>query len=132
MYVMDDWKITPRLTVNLGLRWEIIPPFYEVTGRMSEVSLSATNPEAGKPGALIFANQVNDTFWKQILPRFGFAWRATESGKLVVRGGYAVTSTPPIANNWGYGGFTFGFNTNVPDPRRHQSNRLRRRSDACT
>jgi hypothetical protein len=113
MYAMDDWKITPRLTVNYGLRWEIIPPFYEVTGRMSEVSLSVMNPEAQKPGALIFGNQFNDTYYRQILPRVGFAWRATESGKLVIRGGYAITSTPPIANNWGYGAFTFGFNTNV-------------------
>jgi hypothetical protein len=113
MYVMDDWKVTPRLTLNLGFRWEIIPPFYETTGRMSEVSLAVQNPEAKFPGALIFANQVNDTYWRQLMPRFGFAWRATESGKLVVRGGYAITSTPPIANNWGYGGFTYGFNANV-------------------
>ena len=112
MYFMDDWKITPRLTLNLGLRWEIIPPFYEVTDRMSQVSLSATNPEAGRPGALVFADRVNDTYWRQFLPRFGFAWRATD--KMVIRGGYAMTSTPPIANNWGYGGFTFGFNGNVP------------------
>jgi hypothetical protein len=112
MYVMDDWKLTPRLTVNLGMRWEIIPPFYEVTGRMSEVSLAVPNPDAKRPGALIFANQVNDTFWKQFLPRVGFAWRTTD--KMVIRAGYAVTSTPPIANNWGYGGFTFGFNGSVP------------------
>ena len=112
VYFMDDWKITPRLTVDLGLRWEIIPPFYETTGRMSEVSLAVQNPEAKRPGALIFANQFNDTYWRQILPRFGMVWRATE--KLVVRGGYAITSTPPIANNWGYGGFTYGFNANVP------------------
>jgi hypothetical protein len=112
MYFMDDWKVTPRLTLNLGLRWEIIPPFYETTGRMSEVSLSVQNPDAKKPGALIFANRFNDTYWKQILPRVGFAWRATN--KVVVRGGYAVTSTPPIANNWGYGGFTYGFNGSVP------------------
>jgi len=108
LYFMDDWKVTPRLTLNLGLRWEVIPPFYETTGRMSEVSLSAANPEAGRPGALVFANQVNDTYWRQILPRVGFAWRTTN--KLVIRGGYAITSTPPIANNWGYGGFTYGFN----------------------
>ena len=46
LYFMDDWKVTPRLTVNLGMRWEIIPPFYEVTNRMSEVSLAVQNPEA--------------------------------------------------------------------------------------
>jgi hypothetical protein len=111
-YVMDDWKITPRLTLNLGLRWEIIPPFYEVTDRMSEVSLAVQNPEARRPGALIFGDRFNDTYWKQILPRVGFAWRATD--KMVIRGGYAITSTPPIANSWGYGGFTFGYDTNVP------------------
>jgi len=112
VYLMDDWKVTPRLTVNIGLRWEIIPPFYEVTNRMSEVSLAVQNPEAKRPGALIFPTSVNDTFWKQILPRVGFAWRASD--KVVVRGGYAITSTPPIANNWGYGGFTYGFNASVP------------------
>lgn len=111
-YAMDDWKITPKLTVNLGLRWEVIPPFYETTNRMSEVSLSVMNPEAQRPGALIFANRVNDTYWRQVLPRIGIAWRATD--KMVIRTGYAVTSTPPIANNWGYGGFTFGFNASVP------------------
>ncbi len=72
MYVMDDWKITPRLTLNLGFRWEIIPPFYETTNRMSEVSLSVPNPEAERPGSLIFADRVNDTYWRQFLPRFGF------------------------------------------------------------
>ena len=51
LYVMDDWKITPRLTMNLGFRWEIIPPLYEVTNRMSEVSLSVPDPGAGnRPG----------------------------------------------------------------------------------
>jgi hypothetical protein len=112
MYIMDDWKITPRLTLNLGLRWEIIPPFYEVTDRMSQVSLAVQNPEAGRPGALVFADRVNDTYWRQILPRVGFAWRTTD--RLVIRAGYAITSTPPIANNWGYGGFTFGFNAEIP------------------
>ena len=111
-YFMDDWKITPRLTLNTGLRWEVIPPFYETTGRMSQVSLSAKNPVTGLPGALVFQNRVNDTYWKQILPRVGLVWRASD--KMVVRAGYAITSTPPIANNWGYGGFTYGYNGNVP------------------
>ena len=111
-YFMDDWKITPRLTLNTGLRWETIPPFYETTGRMSQVSLSVQNPDSKLPGALVFQNRVNDTYWKQILPRLGLVWRASD--KMVVRAGYAITSTPPIANNWGYGGFTYGFNASVP------------------
>jgi hypothetical protein len=111
-YAMDDWKVTPKLTVNLGLRWEIIPPFYEVTNRMSDIDLNAPNPEAGnRPGALVFRNHVNDTYWKEIGPRIGLAYRLTD--RMVVRSGYAITNTPPIANNWGYGAFTFGYNGTV-------------------
>ena len=53
-YAMDDWKITPKLTLNVGLRWEIIPPFFERTGRMSYIDLDAPNPgcrgTAGRSG----------------------------------------------------------------------------------
>jgi hypothetical protein len=112
LYAMDDWKVTPKLTVNVGLRWEIIPPFYEVTNRMSEVDLNAPNPgAANRPGALVFRNHVNDTYWKEFGPRIGLAYKLSE--KMVVRAGYAMMNTPPIANNWGYGAFTFGYNGTV-------------------
>jgi hypothetical protein len=111
-YVADDWKVTPKLTANYGLRWEIIPPFYEVTGRMSEVDLNTPNPGAnGRLGALVFGSRFNDTYWREFGPRLGLAYQV--NSKLVVRAGYAMTNTPPIANDWGYGGFTFGFNGNV-------------------
>ncbi len=111
LYAMDDWKVTPRLTVNLGLRWEIIPPLYEVTNRMSEVSLSVPDPNAGnRPGALIFGGPFNDTYWKEFGPRFGIAYKLTN--KMVIRAGYAMTNTPPIANSFGYP-FTFGYSTTV-------------------
>jgi carboxypeptidase family protein len=114
-YASDDWKITPKLTMNLGLRWEVIPPFYETTGRMSEIDLNAPNPGAGNlPGALVFASKgsrFNDTYWKEIGPRFGLAYQL--NSKIVIRTGYAMMNTPPIANNWGYG-FTYGFSAGVP------------------
>jgi hypothetical protein len=112
-YASDDWKITPRLTANLGLRWEVIMPLYEVTDRMSMVDVNVPNPGAGgRPGALIFADRFQDINWKQIGPRLGIAYRATD--RMVLRAGYAITSVPPTANDWGYGGFTFGFNGSVP------------------
>jgi hypothetical protein len=111
LYAMDDWKVTPKLTVNLGLRWEIIPPVYEVTNRMSEVSLSVPDPGAGnRPGAVIFGGRFNDTYWKEFGPRFGIAYKLND--KTVIRAGYAMTNTPPIANNFGYP-FTLGYSTTV-------------------
>ncbi|MGE5648223.1 MAG: TonB-dependent receptor domain-containing protein [Acidobacteriota bacterium] len=111
-YAMDDIKITPKLTVNAGLRWEIIPPFFERTGRMSYIDLDAPNPEAGNlPGALVFAKTPSTTYWREFGPRLGFAYQM--SNKMVIRGGYAMTNTPPIANSWGYGGFTYGYNAAV-------------------
>jgi carboxypeptidase family protein len=110
-YFADDWKVNPKLTVNYGLRWEVIPPFFERTGRMSEINLNTPNPGAdNRPGALVFGSRFNDTYWREFGPRLGLAYQV--SGKLVLRAGYAMTNTPPIANDWGYGGFTFGFNGN--------------------
>ena len=106
---MDDWKITPRLTLNTGLRWEIIPPFFERTGRMSYIDLSAPNPDAGgRLGALVFGKKSSNTYYREFGPRLGVVYQLDE--KTVVRAGYAMTNTPPIRNEWGYGGFTYGYN----------------------
>ncbi|MCW5982775.1 MAG: carboxypeptidase regulatory-like domain-containing protein [Bryobacteraceae bacterium] len=112
-YVMDDWKVSPKLTMNFGFRWEVIGAFNEVTDRMSMVDLNAPNPGAGnRPGALVFADRFQDTNWGQFGPRAGFAYQVNQ--KLVVRGGYGITNTPQIRNDWGYDAFTFGFNGVIP------------------
>ncbi len=111
-WVSDDIKLTPKLTMNIGLRWEIITPFYERTNRMSFIDLSAPDPAAGGlPGNLVFRNRPTQTFWGELGPRFGLAYQATS--KMVVRLGYAMMNTPPTANNWGYGGFTTGYNAGI-------------------
>lgn len=111
-YAMDDWKVTPKLTLNAGLRWEIIPPFFERTGRVSYIDLTTPNPDAGNlPGALVFGKNPSTTYWKEFGPRLGFAYQATD--KMVIRAGYAMLNTPPIRNDWGYGGFTYGYNASV-------------------
>ncbi len=115
-YVQDDFKVNRKLTLNLGLRWEVIGGLIEVAGRMSGFDLTAANPAAGgRPGALVFVDDLGrrgfqDTYWKQLSPKFGFAYAMTD--KMVMRGGYGINNTPPISNGFGFGG-TLGFNGSI-------------------
>lgn len=54
-YFADDYKITPKLTLNLGLRWDYIPSYNEVLNRFSYLNPNSTNPVTGNNGALEFA-----------------------------------------------------------------------------
>ncbi|HKQ76366.1 MAG TPA: carboxypeptidase-like regulatory domain-containing protein [Blastocatellia bacterium] len=113
-YFMDDWKATQRLTLNLGLRWEMNFGYNEVAGRISVVDLTKPNPGAGnRPGALVFADELGEKgfhnkYLKMISPRLGFAYKVSE--KMVVRGGYGVNANPFITSgfdtpgNLGYNG----------------------------
>lgn len=115
-YASDDWKITRRLTLNIGLRWEIIGGMFEVAGRTSGLDFGKPNPGAGgRPGALVFVEDLNrrgfmDGYYKQFSPKFGFAYQI--STKMVVRGGYGINNTPTIRNGFGFGGTT-GFNGTI-------------------
>lgn len=111
MWFSDDIKVTPKLTMNIGLRYEIITPFFERTNRMSYIDLSASDPDAGgRPGLLTFKNRPANVT-SQMGPRLGFAYQLTN--KIVVRTGYAMMNTPPITAGWGYSGFTTGYNATV-------------------
>jgi hypothetical protein len=115
LWIQDDFKVTPKLTVNIGFRWEIITPFYERTDRMSNIDLGLADPSApGYNGLLVFGNQPTKTYWGEIGPRFGTAYQV--NSKIVVRMGYAMMNTPPMSQNWGYGGFTTGYSGSVNVP----------------
>ena len=109
-YFSDDYKVTRKLTLNLGLRWEVIGGLFEVAGRMSGLDFSKNNPSAGgRPGGLVFVDDLGrkgfmDSYYKQISPKFGFAYAIND--KLVMRGGYGINNTPPISNGFGFGGTT--------------------------
>ena len=116
-FVQDDFKATPKLTLNLGLRWEIPVPQYEHDDRESGFNATLANPGADNiPGALEFLGNCSvcnhrhsfmDWNFKQFAPRIGVAYAITN--KLVFRGGYGISFAPPIEDNFGtmnYWGFT--------------------------
>ena len=114
-YFSDDWKATKKLSVNIGLRWEIIGGIFEVKGRMTDLDLTAPNPGAANlPGALQFADDLKkktfqDTYYGQLSPRVGFAYAATS--KMVIRGGYGINNSAPVTQF--NAPSTFGYNGNI-------------------
>lgn len=97
LFLQDDWKIRPRLTLNLGVRWDPYLPFVDTRDRYGQVrpgQQSVRFPTA--PPGLVFANDPGvprATVRRQFdrwAPRFGFAWDPTGQGKFSVRGGYGV------------------------------------------
>jgi len=119
-YAQDDWKLTPKLTLNYGLRWDIPTPQKEVRDRMTSFDPTMANPGAdnilGAMAAIsncqgcIGGHSFASTYWKEFSPRFGFAYSLTQ--KLVWRGGYGISYSPPIANGWP--GASSGFNGSIP------------------
>jgi len=95
-FIQDDWKVTPRLTLNLGLRWDLDTPRWEKEdNRQSGFDPNQTNPVSGTPGIVTFSGRdgvskyAHDFDTNNYGPRFGFAYRAP--GELVIRGGYGIS-----------------------------------------
>lgn len=88
VYVQDDWRIKPRLTLNLGLRYDMLTWPFEVLDRQANFNTAT--------GALDLANRNNNSRslvnndWKNLAPRVGFAYQLTGDGKTVLRGGYGI------------------------------------------
>ena len=119
-YVQDDFKVSPKLTLNLGLRWAIIPGFYEKNGLVTNLDLNLPNPAAGnRPGALRFADQEGrktfiDTAYGALQPRMGIAYAVSE--KMAISGGYSVSHRAATAYSGGedFGGLnSTGYNATV-------------------
>jgi outer membrane receptor protein involved in Fe transport len=118
VFVQDNWRVNDKLTVNLGLRYDLMPPFYDLDDRLSAIDLEGqrvivsssngqvgegadfaayasyplpyvSSEEAGWPRSLIDTDKTN------LSPRVGLAY--SFNPKTVLRGGYSmVYSVPPL------------------------------------
>ncbi|AEU35308.1 TonB-dependent receptor [Granulicella mallensis] len=88
-FIADDWRVTPSLTLNLSLAWDMTTPITEEHGRMADYIPST--------GQLLVANQNGvgasagiNMDWTALEPRIGAAWKVLGSEKTVLRAGYSL------------------------------------------
>ena len=126
-FAQDSYKVTPKFTLNLGLRWNYSGRYHEKYGHWANFDLNAieTNtafPWVGLPGTIVYAKGGGDSFekkeyWTNFGPQIGFGY--SPQNRWVIRGSFGIIYLPPIGpyyngvpNGWDPG-FT---GTNVVNP----------------
>ena len=107
-YFVDDWRLLPNLSINIGLRWEYSAPITELFGRLVNLDVasgfSAVVPVVGNnpigsltgmhyPAALINADR------SMIEPRIGLSWRSFQASSLILRAGYGKYANTSVYTN---------------------------------
>ncbi|MBS1828265.1 MAG: TonB-dependent receptor [Acidobacteria bacterium] len=102
LFVQDDWKVSRRLTLNLGMRWEVEAPptdrYNVITSfdpdMVSPLKVPGLNLRGGLtfPGVNGLSRSLTNTTYNNFGPRFGFAYQA--AAKTVVRGGFGIMYIP--------------------------------------
>ena len=90
-YFQDDWKVTPKLTLNLGLRWQTESPYQTKYGQQSQFDPNAIDPLTGRQGALLHpSGALASRDANNFQPRIGMAYNFRDNW--VFRAGYAVNT----------------------------------------
>ncbi len=112
-YVQDDWRVTPNLTVNLGLAWAFQTPITESENRQANFIFNSTC--ANQPTCNLLVPGLNSDSrvgvqmnWTALEPRIGLSWKVLGSQNTVLRGGYAIFHD----SSWNIGGQ--GLPNNLP------------------
>ena len=113
MFVQDDWKVRPNLTLNLGLRYQINHGWNEVHNNESSFDPTIINPATNTPGAYWFATTHTNgrtalmaNTYNTVQPRVGFAW--AHDPKTTLRGGFGLYSYTWSLDTYGGNNTTYG------------------------
>ena len=107
-FIQDDWKLSPRLTLNLGVRWDRYGAPAEDHGILAQFT-NLGGCDIATDRACIGAARVGPVgrMWntnnKDFAPRIGFAWDVKGNGKMAVRGGYGIYYDRIFDNIWSNG-----------------------------
>lgn len=129
-YAQDDFKVTPNLTLQLGLRYEYQPPAVEKYDRTSNFDLTVTDPLTGMKGAVVFAGEGAGRTGRRTFvesdktnfsPRIGGAYALTDRTSL--RAGYGIFYGANVFNGFAAVPFARGFGgtNNISNPLAHTS-----------
>ncbi|PYV45754.1 MAG: hypothetical protein DMG06_01170, partial [Acidobacteria bacterium] len=129
LHAGDTWKVTPKLSVTYGVRWDVALPPVEKWNNLSIFDASGANPAANnRPGRMAFAGSGSlltgqswgpaafgprhpeRSWYKGIAPRLGIAYSVND--KTVVRTGYGIFYSQAFIPGWGGGSSLDGFNAN--------------------
>ncbi|MBM3784884.1 MAG: hypothetical protein FJW30_11025 [Acidobacteria bacterium] len=117
LYAQDDWKLTPKLTLNLGLRWEYEGGITDRYGAISNFDPNVQSTVRGQtltgglrfPGVGGLSRGHRDAELTNFQPRIGFAWQLLT--KTVMRGGYGIVYLPTSGIYVGLDRAGFSLNT---------------------
>jgi hypothetical protein len=121
LFIQDDFKIRPNLTINLGIRYQINHGWSEVHGDVDSFDPRVMNPATNTLGAMWFGSTkangrsaLEANVFNTVLPRVGFSWLL--SSKTTVRGGFGMYAYNWSTDDYGVGlGSAFGSTGSAAD-----------------
>ena len=117
LFIQDDWKVLPSLTLNVGVRWDLETGFKERHNHWADFNPMIANP-LGPQGGAVFLGTPNNpgrtwqTTYDNLSPRLGFSYSPLQT--TVVRGGFGILFLPTSENIYGYPNIGYTQSTNLP------------------